>query len=381
MRAFAFLFAVFVLLTIALGYVTGVPHETGARLVTGWLAFLGRTLSRATINWSGVATIALCAALLLFGGHRFAVWLSSASAPADDASRPPRRWPLRRTALLLAIVVLMFVAGISFIGLVHQTAWLATSPEPMSEQKLRLRRNVDASEDNLHEGIGTGFKNWLEVYQRPPTNGRDPGTFASGSHSWQTRILPFFNGYGYQNIDLKLDWDDPTNAPAFRRFVPEYLSPEFGVLRESRGFAVSHYAGNVRFFGPQPPTLEALKKDGHSMIVCGEVAHDFVAWGDPANLRDPTLGVNRSPAGFGSADKTGAQFLMADGSTRFLSTNIDPRVLGALAAPAVENPSPDTLQSQTGSTEDQGWGNPSEVQRVDGGGVDDAVPLLHRGSR
>lgn len=340
MRSIAFLLAVFILLTIALGYVTGVPGETGARLVTGWLAFLGRTLSRVTVNWSGVATIALCAALLLVGGHRFAIWLSSASATVDDASRQPRRWPVRRTALLLGIVVMMFVAGISFIGLVHQTAWLATTPEPMNEQRLKLHPLYNSSLRNLGF-IGSGVQFWSDVYKQAPVNGSWPNdeqpAAEQGEHSWQTRILPYF-GYGDLHIDFKLDWDDPTNAPAFRRFVPEYLTPEFGVLRESRGYAVSHYAGNVRFFEPQPPALEALKKDGRSMIVCGEAAGDFMPWGDPANLRDPTVGINRSTAGFGSADETGALFLMADGSTRFLSTNTDPSVLAALASPAPEVP-------------------------------------------
>ena len=329
MRSIAFLLAVFVLLTSALSYVTGVPGETGARLVTGWLAFLGRTLSRVTVNWSGVATLALCAALLLVGGHRFAVWLSSASAPADDISRPQHRWPLRRTALLLAIVVLMFAAGISFIGLVHQTAWLATTPEPMTEYRLGGQRI--ATPNLALQMTGISFNNWADVFKQTPSN----GAWAKGDqgvHSWQGRIMPFI--MQADNIDFHLDWDHPKNAPAFRSFVPHYLSPEFGVLRESRGYAVSHYVGNVRFFEPQSPALESLKKRGHSMIVCGEVAGDFMAWGDPANLRDPTLGVNRSTAGFGSANETGALFLMADGSTRFLSTNIDPRVLAALATPA-----------------------------------------------
>jgi len=335
MRSFAFLLAVFILLTIALGYATGLPGETGARLVTGWLAFLGRTLSRVTVNWSGVATIALCAALLLVGGHRFAAWLASASAPDNDASRPPRRWPLRRTALLLAIVVLMFVAGISFIGLVHQTAWLATTPEPMTEYRLSREFIAPPNFELLQTGLG--FNNWVDIYKRTPINGRWPDGQQGGLHSWQTRILPYTNTLA-DNIDLKLDWDHPKNAPAFRRFVRPYLSPEFGVLRESRGYAVSHYAGSVRFFEPQPPALEAFKKRGQGMIVCGEVAHDFMAWGDPANLRDPTLGINRSTAGFCSAEATGALFLMADGSTRFLSSNIDPRVLAAFASPARETP-------------------------------------------
>ncbi len=336
MRSFAFLVGVFMVLSIALGYVTGVPSETGMRLGTGWSAFLVRTASRVTVNWSGVATVILCAALLLFGGHRFAVWLSSASPPDDasavaDFSRSARRWPLRRTALLLAIVLVMFVAGISFIGLVHQTAWLATTPEPMTEYRLNLQNTRRYHTNNLWS-VGTAISNWRDIYKRPPVNGTWPEGEQPGSHSWQTRIL-WFLPVSAENIDFKLDWDDPKNAPAFRRFVPSYLTPEFGVLRESRGYAVSHYAGNVHFFEPQPPAMATIEKRGRGMIVCGEVAHDFKAWGDPANLRDPTRGINRSCDGFGSSDERGANFLMADGSTRFLSTNIDPSVLAALASP------------------------------------------------
>jgi len=229
--------------------------------------------------------------------------------------------------------VLMFVAGISFIGLVHQTAWLATTPEPMTEY--RLSRERIPTPNLALQMTGISFNNWADIFKQTPSNGAWPKG-DQGVHSWQGRIMPFI--MQAENIDFHLDWNHPKNVPAFRRFVPHYLSPEFGVLRESRGYAVSHYAGNVRFFEPQPPKLEVLKKRGQNMVVCGEVSHDFMAWGDPANLRDPTLGINRSPTGFGNADERGAIFLMADGSTRLLSSNIDPRVLDALASSATEAP-------------------------------------------
>lgn len=343
MRSFAFLATLLLLITIVFSCLTTVPGETALHLVTGWLEFLRQSVACVRINWWAVATIALCAALIMLGGHRFAVWLSSAwasQAPstdpptANEVSRTPQNWPLRRTALLFAIVVLMFVAGVSFIGLVHQTAWLATSPEPLSRRQLDLSPIHNSAKLNLGT-IEIGLNRLIIARSRAPLNGGWPKG-GQAAHSWQTRILPWLS-ISTDNIDVGVDWDASKNAPAFQRFVPFYLSPEFGVLRESRGYAVSHYAGNVRFFEPQSPALEVLKKRGQNMIVCGEVAHDFMAWGDPANLRDPAHGINRSPAGFGNADETGAQFLMADGSTRFLSSNIDPRVLAALASPADED--------------------------------------------
>jgi hypothetical protein len=225
----------------------------------------------------------------------------------------------------------MFVAGVSFIGFVHQAAWLATTPEPMTEY--RLNRQRVAPPQLALQMTGLSFNNWADVFKQPPSNGAWPKG-DQGIHSWQGRIMPFI--MRGDNIDFHLDWNHPQNAPAFRRFVPHYLSPEFGALREPRGYAVSHYAGNVQFFEPQPPTMDVINQRGRSMIVCGEVAGDFMAWGDPANLRDPTRGINRSRDGFGNADETGALFLMADGSTRFLSTNVDPSVLAALASPEPE---------------------------------------------
>jgi prepilin-type processing-associated H-X9-DG protein len=66
----------------------------------------------------------------------------------------------------------------------------------------------------------------------------------------------------------------------------------------------------------------------------GEVVSHFKAWGDPTNWRDPALGINRSLSGFGSPAPGGANFLMVDGSVRFLKDNIDLRVLKALSTPA-----------------------------------------------
>ncbi|HEV3340537.1 MAG TPA: DUF1559 domain-containing protein [Pirellulales bacterium] len=341
MRTFAFLAAVFLSFSIALGQLTGSTGEAGWRLLVGWLPFLGRTASHATINFSGVCTMAVCAGLLLVVGHRFAVWLSSAwgspspaaaaSPTGEDMPRQPGWWPLRRTALLLAIVVLMFVAGIWLIGLVHQTAWLATSPEPMTEYRLDLEHTRSFPERNL-SSIGLGVQGWADVHKQLPHNGTWPAG-EQALHSWQARILPFIRTQN-DNIDFKIDWNDPKNVPAFRRFVPHYLNPEFGDLREAHGLAVSHYAGNVRVFEQPERTPTTMPKNrGDRLILCGEVAGDFKAWGDPGNLRDPTLGINRSRAGFGGADESGANFLMADGSTRFIPTSIDPGVLAALSSP------------------------------------------------
>ncbi len=60
--------------------------------------------------------------------------------------------------------------------------------------------------------------------------------------------------------------------------------------------------------------------------------------GNLRNFRDPALGINQNRRGFGSPFTGGANFLLGDGSARFLSDKIDPKVLKALSTPNGREP-------------------------------------------
>ena len=161
--------------------------------------------------------------------------------------------------------------------------------------------------------------------------------------SWMTRILPDLDQQNlYEQVHLDRPWDDLSQLPAFRQPIGIFRNPQEDPSLLESGRAPSHYAGNAAIFDRDQILRTADFPDGtFQTILAGEAQGNFRAWGDPGNTRSVGLGINKSPHGFGAQwnsgsgcrNITGANFLFADGSARFLSDTIDPRVLKALSTP------------------------------------------------
>jgi hypothetical protein len=117
-----------------------VPFELLWNLVFGWVAYCWRVLPKVRLNVSALLTAAGCLMGLGVGLHLFLRWFYSQWKTTTPSVR---RWPVRWTAMVLALVVLMFVAGIASVGVTHQTAWLVTSPEPVSQFPASFQRTLD----------------------------------------------------------------------------------------------------------------------------------------------------------------------------------------------------------------------------------------------
>jgi hypothetical protein len=304
----------------------GVGGEVLGRLVIGWVMYLNRVLPRIRISWDGVTTALVCLAALMAGLHFFLRWLHGeigrARAPLNSITP---RWRFRRTAAIVAVVVLMFAAGISFVGVAHQVGWLVASKKSLLGQRIIARGAPP--EFNLKE-IGLALSCYASAQEdRLPMNA--VGREGRALHSWQTVIVP----YTWQRIDAvhyDLPWDHPRNSAIFRGIVQFYLNPQVGALRDSRGYALSHYAGNVHVFSSHAmPEIHGLS----TTILAGEVADGFLAWGNPHNLRDPALGLTSDRSTFGNTERTGAYFLLGDGSVRFLRDTTDRKILSELSIP------------------------------------------------
>lgn len=107
----------------------------------GWFYFLRRVIPIVVVDSGGVVTAIFCLAVFTAGLHRFFYWLHQNMHPPEPVAPELRlrwkdksqasEWRFRWTATFVALVLLVFVAGISVVGVAHQTAWLATSPEPI----------------------------------------------------------------------------------------------------------------------------------------------------------------------------------------------------------------------------------------------------------
>jgi hypothetical protein len=105
-------------------------------LVAGWAFFLSRVVPNMVVNWIALGEAGICLVGLVCGLHFFCAWLHREIARKrvlqqlgpDEILPSLGTWKLRSTLSIVGIVVLMFVAGISAVGSVHQLVWIRTRP-------------------------------------------------------------------------------------------------------------------------------------------------------------------------------------------------------------------------------------------------------------
>jgi len=190
------------------------------------------------------------------------------------------------------------------------------------------------SKNNLKQ-IGLALHNYHDVYKVfPPSAIVDED--GKLYHGWMYSIIPFIDCNSlYNQIDSNYPWNDERNVEHYKLAIPVYLNPAIAETHCEDGFGYAHYAGSSRIFKPNGSLSFGDITDGAGeTLMVGEINEGFKAWGTPANVRDPALGLNNGPNTFGSPFHGGVQFLLADGSVRFIPNEIDPRILKALATPA-----------------------------------------------
>ncbi|MDR0611166.1 MAG: DUF1559 domain-containing protein [Planctomycetaceae bacterium] len=260
---------------------------------------------------------------------------------APIAKRHNKIWTLRKSCLTSFIIVLLAAAGLAIISGFHEVVWLLFPKEPIIDisQLVSAPRRMQ-SVSNLKQ-LTIGTQNYAERYEQQLPSGSTVLENGQLGHSWITQLLPFCEQQTlYEKINTTKAWNDPQNVPVFKEQIRGYfVSPYFKHLPKEEqvdrnGFAQTDYSAN-QFVLPVGRSLKTNEiTDGLSnTILLGEITQLFPAWGSPLNGRDPQLGINRSPYGFGSKHYGGMNFSHCDGSVHFYSETTNPKILEALTHP------------------------------------------------
>jgi hypothetical protein len=306
--------------------------DTPLYIFFGWLWGLYRIVIR-LIDEPAIIGISILVFLLLpIAFHVFV---------AQIAKRRNKQWTFKKSFVASSLILLIIVAGFFTVGGIHEIV----SPKFNNESfythpytGMHTSRRMTAT--NKLRQLYIGVMVHIDMNnERLPSGGTilDNGQLG---HGWITQILPYIEKQElYEKIDFSKSWNDPVNAPVFRERVKFCESPYLMPLAEARridrnGFAKTDYAANQLVLPIGKSLRFAEITDGSAnTILAGEVVHNLSAWGSPLNARDPRLGINKSPYGFGSNRTEGIIFVLVDGSTKFINKDINPKILKAYATP------------------------------------------------
>ncbi|QDT40080.1 hypothetical protein Pan241w_01330 [Gimesia alba] len=329
--------AAFVLFLACMGAVF--PLEILISTFAGWFLFLKRVIPQMTVSVPGLLSALVLSAIMVvviqFMGRYFIRQFHK-----QNQASVPEQWRFRWTCAVLVLLVFSFAGGFAVVGVAYQSTWLMTSDKNLIQMSgWAMRRST--SKNNLKQ-IGLAMHHYHETHSRLPFGGTFDQT-GRPQHSWATRLLPYLDQEPlYNQIDFNQPWTAEANRSVFETDLYFFENPgiEYAVANGKRdaesdqGYQPAHYAANSHVLNVNSGLSFKEIKDGTSYtLLAGEVKSGIKAWGDPTNFRDPMLGINQSPRGFGSPYQGGAHFLLGDGSVRFVTDKIDPQILKTLATP------------------------------------------------
>lgn len=228
-------------------------------------------------------------------------------------------------------------------------AALASVPD-LEASRLAAARTVD--EANQRQLL-LGLAGYDKVEGALPFGAADASLLPPETRlSWIATLLPYYDRLDWHDeLNFARSWNDAANGRVARRPLESVINPALGLSHTKAGFPVTHYVG-LAGIGPDAGALAADDpragafgfrrqvspadfSDGASnTIALMGVAERLGAWaaGGDATVRSLTQKpyIN-GPDGFGSGQPDGMFAGMADGSVRFLSKDIDPSVLEAMA--------------------------------------------------
>ena len=243
----------------------------------------------------------------------------------------------------------------------------ATPPSPMGNNQ-RGPGNAGAAKANpggdppasrpIAKALGDGLVKWHPSGKLVGVRKVGEGDNLQGHYSWMHHLLPYIGHQDlYSKFALDKKWSDKGNLQSCAQIIPEFLNPSDDRLRWKgypfENFALTHFVGmsgiedarnvvaaklprsdpRAGIFGYDGIATPAEITDGTSNTIMvlggGELASPWIMGGG-ATIRGAREPYFDKISGFGSKGTSGVTVVMADGSVRVISSNINPAVFRAL---------------------------------------------------
>ncbi len=208
---------------------------------------------------------------------------------------------------------------------------------PATGQHVRSGRRT-ACKNNLKQ-IGLALHNFHDTRDAFPSR-----TVGDPPQSWRVSILPFLDQAPlYDAYHHDRAWDSDENAQFARTEILALQCPDQQRRRDDADRWLTSYAVPFGLHGiwkaEGSPTIAEIADGTSNTLAVVEACGRHIVWNEPrdVDLASTPFKVNlrgtrpfESPSLGSSYHRGGVHSLLADGSVRFLSSNIDPVVLQAL---------------------------------------------------
>jgi hypothetical protein len=193
------------------------PVDFLINITFGWFVHIFRILTQVQFSAINVLIGLVCLTVVAIGSHWIFRWANSKRPLAESGSGDLAAcdWPIKRTAAILGIVLLIVVAGISAVGVFNHSIWIVTSGERFAEgfpEPAPLAKTM-----NDMKQIGMAMHNYAGSNGQLPTAASWNKNKDQPLLSWRVMILSFIEE---QELYREFHRDEPWDSPHNIRLIP-----------------------------------------------------------------------------------------------------------------------------------------------------------------
>lgn len=214
-----------------------------------------------------------------------------------------------------------------------QTVQLATILTPAVLAAREAARRTQAR-NNLKQ-LGLAFHHYHDAHRHfPPAVVYGPNKVP---RSWRIELLPYLNGATlYEQYRKDEPWDSDHNKKILAQMPAVFRSPQDNPASTNTSYFV--LTGPDTVFDTDEGTYLANIVDGTSNVILALEAKRNVPWTKPDDI---AYAADKPVPKLGGWQKGGYSVLLCDGSVRFISENIDERIMRLLITKGDGHPIPD----------------------------------------